>query len=56
MIKKYNTSYVYVTPLIKPYLDCSKDKIKPAHTRQEMGLYEKLSFEGLLKGDNYVNK
>lgn len=56
MRKQYKTSFVYVTPLIKPSFDCTKDKIKPAHIKQEIGLYEKLNFKGLLKGDNYVNK
>lgn len=49
MIKTYPTSFVYVTPLIKPYLDCSKDKIKVAHIRQEIGSYEKLDFSKLEK-------
>ena len=55
-MKKYQKSFIYVAPLIKPFFDCSKDKTKPAHTRQEIGLYEKLSFEGIKKGNNYVNK
>ena len=49
MKKEYQTSFVYVTPLIKPFFDCSKDKIKPAHTRQEMGLFEKLNFSEIEK-------
>lgn len=49
MKKIFPTSFVYVTPLITPYLDCSKDKIKVAHIRQEIGSYEKLDFSKLEK-------
>ncbi len=49
MIKQYKTPYIYVTPLIKPSFDCTKDKIKIAHTKQEIGLYEKLNFNKIEK-------
>lgn len=49
MKKIFPTSFVYITPLITPYLDCSKDKIKVAHIRQEIGSYEKLDFSKLEK-------
>ena len=49
MKKTFPTSFVYITPLTKPYLDCSRDKIKVAHIRQEIGSYEKLDFSKLEK-------
>lgn len=55
MNEQFMESFVYVTPLTKPYLDYSNGVIKVKHT-QEANLYEKLSFKELEKGDNYVNK
>ena len=56
MKEQFMSSFVYVTPLTIPYLKCSNDSIKVDYITQEKGVYEKLSFEELEKGDNYVNK
>ena len=49
MKKQFINSFVYVTPLTKPYLDCNKGVIKVAYGNQEKGLYEKLDFSKLEK-------
>lgn len=49
MKKQFINSFVYVTPLTKPFLNGSGDKIKVDYISQEKGLYEKLDFSKLEK-------
>ncbi|WP_337814870.1 hypothetical protein [Intestinibacter sp.] len=49
MKNQFPNSFVYITPLTKPYLDCTKGVIKVKHAEPTKGLYEKLDFSELEK-------